>query len=299
MATAAETSGLRPSPRFRVRNALASPREPGARDTPASRPTLENGAQALRVVASAAMSDRGRCRERNEDRLLDTAPLFAVADGVGGADAGHIAAQLAIDALARGDRVAVDPGVLLRAGFYTADADIRRAAAADSRHGMATTLTAALLAADKLTVCHAGDSRAYLLRAGRLHQLTRDHSLVGELLRRGVLDSDQAARHPMRAVITRCLGGGERLDPDLYTVEARPADIFLLCSDGLTDAVDELQVTTILRTSGDLRTAARQLVAAANQSGGRDNVTVVLFRLGATGKAGSSHSPLRPLRLVS
>lgn len=277
MTTAVETSVLRPEPRARAGGPIA---------------------QALRVVASAAMSDRGCRRENNEDRCLATPPLFAVADGVGGAKAGDVAAQLAIEALARGDRVAVDPGVLLRAGFATANADIRRAAAADACQGMATTLTAALLVADKVTVCHVGDSRAYLLRAGRLHQLTRDHSLVGEMLRRGVLDSEQAARHPMRAVITRCLGGGERPNPEVYSVEARPADVLLLCSDGLTDGLGERRVETILRSGGDLWAAARQLVAGANESGGRDNVTVVLFRLGGTPCVRSSRSHPRTLRLL-
>jgi protein phosphatase len=145
---------------------------------------------------------------------------------------------------------------------------------------MGTTLTAALVHGDEISFGHVGDSRAYVFREGKLKQITNDHSLVEELRRQGKLTRDQAAEHPQRSVITRALGPEPQVDVDTMTFSARPGDLFLLCSDGLTTMLSDDDVLTILtRWSGDLEAAGRKLVKAANERGGRDNITVVLFRL--------------------
>jgi serine/threonine protein phosphatase PrpC len=212
-----------------------------ARVATSSRGTRPDGTprgRDLGVVASAASSDRGWCRLEQEDRCLITPPLFAIADGVGGGQAGEVAAQIALGALGRGDTVAIDPAALLRAGCATADADIRRVAGALPAYaGMSTTLTAALVGPAGVTLCNIGDTRAYVFRAGVLHQLTRDHSFVAELVRRGALSAEKAEAHPLRSLITRCLGGAIDERPDLYSVRPHPGDVYLLCSDGLSGQV--------------------------------------------------------------
>jgi protein phosphatase len=144
---------------------------------------------------------------------------------------------------------------------------------------MGTTLTAALIDGDEVSFGHVGDSRAYLFRDGELTQLTNDHSLVEELRRQGKLTSDQAAEHPQRSVITRALGPEPAVAVDTMTVQARDGDVFLLCSDGLTTMLGDADITTMLARERDLDIAARRLIRAANDRGGRDNITVVLFRL--------------------
>ena len=144
---------------------------------------------------------------------------------------------------------------------------------------MGTTLTAALLHGDEISFGHVGDSRAYVFREGKLKQITNDHSLVEELRRQGKLTRDQAAEHPQRSVITRALGPEPNVDVDTMTFSARPGDVFLLCSDGLTTMLEDEDVAAILARESDLHKAARRLVRAANERGGRDNITVVLIRL--------------------
>jgi protein phosphatase len=147
--------------------------------------------------------------------------------------------------------------------------------------GMGTTLTSAWVAADRVTVAHAGDSRMYRLRAERLELITEDHSFVGQLVRDGRLSADEAARHPLRSMITRSLGRDPDVDYATEETVAQAGDVYLICSDGLTGMVSEDQAATILRDSDSLDDAALRLVRAANAAGGRDNITVVLFRLGA------------------
>ncbi len=144
---------------------------------------------------------------------------------------------------------------------------------------MGTTMTAALVSGDRIAVGHVGDSRAYRIRTGALEQLTNDHSLVADLVRSGRLSPEEAEGHPQRSVITRALGTDAAVAIDSFTVEGQDGDVFLLCSDGLTTMVDEQAVLRIVTEAPDLGAAARQLVAAANRSGGEDNVTVVLFAL--------------------
>jgi len=148
---------------------------------------------------------------------------------------------------------------------------------------MGTTVTAALVAGERITIGHVGDSRAYRIRGGTLEQLTDDHSLVADLVRGGRLSREEADLHPQRSVITRALGTDPEVDVDALTVDAEPGDVFLLCSDGLTSMVGDDEILRIVSTARALDDAAAQLVKAANRSGGEDNITVVLFRVDGDG----------------
>ncbi|KAA0265732.1 MAG: Stp1/IreP family PP2C-type Ser/Thr phosphatase, partial [Acidobacteria bacterium] len=240
----------------------------------------------LRIAEVAQLTDTGRQREANEDSYLARAPLFAVADGMGGAQAGEVASRMAVAAFERVDDPVAAPEELLRRTAEDANHEIFELAQGDSsRSGMGTTLTAALVHGDEISFGHVGDSRAYVFRDGRLRQITNDHSLVEELRRQGKLTRDQAADHPQRSVITRALGPEPAVDVDTLTFSARPGDVFLLCSDGLTTMLDDEDVAAVLDREEDLARAARRLVREANERGGRDNITVVLFRLEAAGEA--------------
>ena len=244
----------------------------------------------LRAVELVARTDTGRVRSHNEDRLLATAPLLAVADGMGGAQAGEVAAQAAVDALER-----VDPGAgpdALEAAIREANSAIRAMAAVDpGRAGMGTTLTAALIAPDgEVELFHVGDSRAYLLRSGRLSQLTRDHSVVAELIDRGTLTPEEAESHPQRNVITRALGAESEVAVDHTRERLTAGDVLVLCTDGLSGIVSEERIESVVAQSPSLEAAAGALVDDANAAGGIDNVTVVLARLGEDGAAADGAS---------
>jgi protein phosphatase len=237
----------------------------------------------VNVAESSGLTDPGRQRRRNEDAFVCEPPLFAVADGMGGAQAGELASRLAVSAL-RDYHAAdhLDPEERLRAVVREANRRVFERAAADTlAQGMGTTVTAALVEGSRVTVGHVGDSRAYLLRHGALSQLTDDHSLVADLVRSGRLSPQEAETHPQRAVITRALGVDQDVDVDAFTVRAAPGDVLLLCSDGLTTMVSDAEIGRIVRESASLDAAARTLVDAANRRGGEDNVTVVLLRLEA------------------
>jgi PPM family protein phosphatase len=233
------------------------------------------------TLRSGYLTHPGRKRRHNEDSYVHEPPLFAIADGMGGAKAGEIASGLAVDALREpheGDGDAEDRVVAL---IQEANRRVYQRATEDAEaSGMGTTMTAALVGHDFVTIGHVGDSRAYLVRDGELEQLTDDHSLVGELIRSGKLTPEEAEVHPQRSVITRALGTDPEVDVDIFFVETRPDDIFLLCSDGLTGMVSDRTILKILDDNrGDLQAAAKALVAAANRGGGEDNITVVLFAL--------------------
>ncbi len=236
----------------------------------------------MRVVDSAGLSDPGRVRRRNEDAFVCDPPLFAVADGMGGAQAGELASRITVAAFREAGSVeAADAGARLRAVIQEANRRIYARAAHDPDvAGMGTTVTAALLAGDLVAVGHVGDSRAYRIRGRALQQLTDDHSLVADLVRSGRLSPEEAELHPQRSVITRALGTDPAVDVDSFSVDASPGDVFLLCSDGLTTMVDEEAVLEIVSAQPDLASAARALVDAANREGGEDNVTVILFSVG-------------------
>ncbi len=249
----------------------------------------------LRVAEHFQRSDTGRQRKSNEDAYFARAPLFAVADGMGGAQAGEVASGAAIEVLQ--DGVPEGSGSLeerLAARVREANTRIHGLAQADEdRAGMGTTLSAVYVGERDLTVAHVGDSRVYLLRDGELDRLSRDHSLVDELVREGRLTPEEAEHHPQRSIITRALGPEGDVEVDTATHAARDGDVVLICSDGLTSMISEAQVAEVLTEGLDLEATGRTLIEAANAAGGRDNITVVLLRIEAVhrGGAGGASDP--------
>jgi protein phosphatase len=235
----------------------------------------------LRVEDQAFRTDTGRQRSENEDSLFVRAPIFVVADGMGGAQAGEVASKAAADAFDR-DLPEAPPERVLRETIEAANREIHELARSDaSRAGMGTTITAAIVNAqsEEVAIGHVGDSRAYRLRGGRLERLTRDHSLVEELRRKGQITDAEAEEHPQRSIITRALGPEPEVEVDVQTAPASPGDVFLLCSDGLTTMVDDERIAAVLGGAGSMRDAVRTLVDEANRAGGRDNITALAFRL--------------------
>ncbi len=250
---------------------------------------------ALRIIEQAGRTDVGRQRSANEDSLVVDPPLFAVADGMGGAKAGEVASAVAAEAV----EGATDSGEPVEAQLANIVRQANRriydlAVADESRRGMGTTLTLAKVHGDEVSLAHVGDSRAYRLRGGELEQLTRDHSLVAELERSGQITAEAAEHHPQRSIITRALGPEPDVEVDTYTLAGRPDDLFLICSDGLTSMISDGEVASILRSAGSLEEASDELVRAANQSGGKDNITVILFRLGDGEAADEVRAPVAP-----
>ena len=250
---------------------------------------------ALRIIEQAGRTDVGRQRSANEDSLVVRPPLFAVADGMGGAKAGEVASAVAVEAV-EAAKESGEPAEAQLAGIVReANRRIYDLAVADeSRRGMGTTLTLAKLHGDEVSLAHVGDSRAYRMRGGELEQLTRDHSLVAELERSGQITPEAAEHHPQRSIITRALGPEPDVEVDTYTLTGREGDLFLICSDGLTSMISDDEVGSILRSAGSLDEAADALVRAANQSGGKDNITEILFRLGE-GERSDGDTAVRPV----
>ncbi len=235
----------------------------------------------MRLGRTAALSHAGRKRRQNEDAYVLEPPLFAVADGMGGARAGEIASGLAAAALQESDGNGASGEARVAALIEEANRRVFRRAAEDREvSGMGTTMTVALVEEDRVTIGHVGDSRAYLIRSGQLEQLTDDHSLVAELVRSGKLTPEEAETHPQRAVITRAVGTEPDVDVDTFSVQGAAGDLFMICSDGLTDMVDEATILdAVEQNRADLPAAAKALVNAANRVGGEDNITVVFFEL--------------------
>jgi serine/threonine protein phosphatase PrpC len=235
------------------------------------------------IRAAAAHTDPGRKRRRNEDNYVCAPPLFAVTDGMGGAQAGELASALAAEALREGAARGFGDA---RAEELVQEANRRvfeRASSDASASGMGTTATVALVdeRSGRVIFGHVGDSRAYLIRDGSLEQLTDDHSLVAELVRSGRLSPKEAETHPQRSVITRVLGTDQNVDVDTFAIDGRPGDVFLICSDGLSTMVGDATILDVAeRFRGDLDEAVRALLAEANRGGGEDNITVVMFELG-------------------
>jgi serine/threonine protein phosphatase PrpC len=230
-----------------------------------------------------ASTDLGRMRSNNEDSYLSQAPVAAVADGMGGHNAGEVASAIAIEELAalRGkgpwssDTTATDD---LKHAIVRANRRIREMAASDRKlNGMGTTLVALVEDGDSVHLANVGDSRAYLLRSGELSQVTVDHTLVQELIDEGRLSPQDAERHPQRSVITRALGINPEVEIDLFTYKLQPGDRLLLCSDGLSDAVEPNQIRNVLLRVRGSQQAAERLVAMANEGGGPDNITAIVI----------------------
>jgi protein phosphatase len=251
----------------------------------------------MKLGQSAAVTDPGRRRRHNEDSYVCKPPLFAVADGIGGAQAGELASSLAAAAVrddssdGHGDgRQRVD-GLIQEANRRV----YQRQSEDASLSGMGTTMTVAFVDEGRVWIGHVGDSRAYIVRDGALEQLTEDHSLVAELVRSGRLSPEEADTHPQRSVVTRALGTDPDVDVDTFSVDARPGDLFMLCSDGLTSMVSDDGILEEIRKHQDnVRAAAKALVRAANKGGGEDNITVVFFEIQGDEDAGERTVTLPP-----
>jgi protein phosphatase len=234
-------------------------------------------------LRTAALTDTGRRRRHNEDSYVCDPPLFAIADGMGGAQAGEIASHLAAVSLQQAEKGSPSGEEAVQQLIQDANRSVYERARSDaSTSGMGTTMTVALVEDDVVRFGHVGDSRAYLVRDHELQQLTEDHSLVGELVRSGRLSPEEADAHPHRSVITRVLGTDPEVDVDSFSVPTKPGDIYLLCSDGLSSMVDDHRILALLEEHGsDVTASARALVAEANANGGEDNITVILFQVAA------------------
>ena len=243
---------------------------------------------------STGLSHPGRKRRRNEDAWVCHPPLFAVADGMGGARGGEIASRVAATAL--GESVDGSGEARVVALIQEANRQVYGRAREDSEAaGMGTTITVALFENGIVSIGHVGDSRAYLIRDSSVDQLTEDHSLVAELVRTGRLSPEEAESHPQRSVITRALGTDPDVDVDSFSVEAKPGDVFLICSDGLTAMVDDDTILDVIeRDRGDLDGTAKELVNAANRNGGEDNITVVFFEVVEEGTQAPSETKPMP-----
>lgn len=235
----------------------------------------------LRVAQHAERTDVGMQRQANEDNFIARSPLFVVADGMGGAQAGEVASQTAVEVFKHGLPDGV-PEATLQQMIGVANRNIHDQAHADSSlSGMGTTITAAFVNSEReeVVVGHVGDSRAYRLRNGILQRLTRDHSLVEEMRRRGQITEEQAEDHPQRSIITRALGPEPEVEVDIQAVPAEPGDIFLLCSDGLTTMLNDERIRELVNGATSLEAAVKTLVDEANRAGGRDNITVSIFQV--------------------
>ena len=248
------------------------------------------------VGAYAVASDTGRRRRRNEDNYVVAPPLFAVADGMGGAQAGEVASQLAASAVEGGDSDGLQGVDRIDALIQEANRRIFDRASTDpTASGMGTTMTVALVEEMTVAIGHVGDSRAYLVRGEQMEQLTEDHSLVNELLKSGRLSEEEAQIHPQRSVITRAVGTDPDVDVDGFTIEAEDGDVFLICSDGLSDMVADEEILEVVHGHrDDLDKAVKALVAAANRGGGEDNITAVAFRISAEAPSGVEDTVAMP-----
>lgn len=224
-------------------------------------------------------TDVGCVRDHNEDSLVVAPPLYVVCDGMGGHAAGEVASEIAVDVIAQRTPEHADAAALGQAVEEANLAIIRAAREGVGRAGMGCTCTAAMLEKERLVIAQVGDSRAYLLHQGRLQQLTRDHSLVADLIEAGQITEAEARVHPQRSVITRALGSDPRTQPDLFEINVEAGDRLLLCSDGLSTMLEDPQIEKILASHDDPQRCAAQLVNEANGLGGYDNVTVIVVEV--------------------
>ncbi len=230
-------------------------------------------------------TDTGCVRDHNEDSLLVEAPLFAIADGMGGHSAGEVASEIAISTLADIAPRTTDSAALSRAVCAANLAIIEGARIGIGREDMGCTLTAAILEGERLVIAQVGDSRAYLLHRGRLQPLTRDHSFMAMMIESGQLTPEEARYHPQRSMVTRSLGSDPDTQPDLYELNVEAGDRLLLCSDGLTTMLEDDEIATILKGVSDPQRCATTLVSEANRAGGYDNTTVIVTDVAGSGAA--------------
>lgn len=221
-------------------------------------------------------TDVGCVRDHNEDSLAVAPPLYVVCDGMGGHAAGEVASEIAVDVISQRAPEHADAAALGQAVEEANLAVIKAAREGVGRAGMGCTCTAAILEKERLVIAQVGDSRAYLLHQGKLQQLTRDHSLVADLIEAGQITEAEARVHPQRSVITRALGSDPRTQPDLFEINVEAGDSLLLCSDGLSTMLEDPEIEKILKNASDPQRCAAQLVNEANGLGGYDNVTVIV-----------------------
>ena len=231
----------------------------------------------------AALTDIGRVRTHNEDAVLAQPPLFVVADGLGGHEAGEVASSIAVETLRDHAPRRPDAKALARAVKAANREVIRSAREGFGKQGMGTTMTAAIVEGTRIALAHVGDSRAYLLHDGKLARVSEDHSMVADMIRRGQLTEAEARYHPNRSVITRALGTDPNMLADTYELDASPGDRLLLCSDGLTGMLEDGLIAEILTENRTPDQAARVLVDTANDAGGHDNVSVVIIDIEGPG----------------
>ena len=224
-------------------------------------------------------TDVGRRREVNEDSFLVHEPLFVVADGMGGHVAGDIASSTAVDTIKEesASANAQDMNTLAQLVLGANSRIWEKAQSDPTLRGMGTTCTLMMLDSSTAHIAHVGDSRAYLLREGKLTQVTEDHTLVGRMVKEGRLSEGEAEKHPQRSIVTRALGVDSEVEVDLMTVDLQEGDRILICSDGLSSMIDSDTIASILREESDPQGAAERLVDAANEAGGEDNITVVII----------------------
>lgn len=238
--------------------------------------TNSNKNTAGQDISFGSRTDIGYVRDHNEDSLIIIPPLFAVADGMGGHEAGEIASEITVNTLAE-----LAPSHLdaegLTAAVEAANYNVMKAPRQGiGRDGMGTTLTAAMLEGERLLIAQVGDSRAYLLHKGHLQQITRDHSLMADLIEAGQITPEEARVHPNRSVITRAIGSDIHMRPDIYELNVDAGDRILLCSDGLSSMISNNAIESIMRRQSDAQHCADELVTAALENSGADNVTVVV-----------------------
>jgi len=252
-----------------------------------------------RRASYAGLSDTGRVRTHNEDTVLLSPPVFAVADGLGGHHAGEIASLVAIETLAEHAPSRLDAKALGRAVRAANRAVLQAAADGQGHSSMGTTLTAAMVDGTSIVVAHVGDSRAYLFHANRLEQITNDHSMIADMLRQGSITVEESRVHPNRSIITRALGSDPNMRTDIYEVDAEPGDRLLLCTDGLTGMLSDAKIADALSAYGDADSAARALIDAANAAGGHDNISVVIVDINDDNAAPSAASEARTRGIAS
>jgi serine/threonine protein phosphatase PrpC len=234
--------------------------------------------------SAAALTDRGRKRPSNEDAFGYSVEdgVYVVCDGMGGAAAGEVASSIAVDEVLRIFHERNGSAVLPRDAEEAIDvaneAIYSRARRNYKLNGMGTTLVAAVVRNQHIWILNIGDSRCYRLRAGRMEQVTLDHSLVEEQVRLGKMTRSEAARSPLRNMITRALGTQGRVTPDCFDFDAEPGDLFLLCSDGLTRELPDRTIELLISASMPLADRCTRLIEAAKKAGGHDNITCVLVQ---------------------
>ncbi|MGA7991651.1 MAG: Stp1/IreP family PP2C-type Ser/Thr phosphatase [Thermoanaerobaculia bacterium] len=268
------------------------------------------------LVSAFGLTDVGRKRRHNEDAYLidEERGLFVVADGMGGHAAGEVASRITVESIqeyiaATGEeaesswpfgfnsRVSLEGNRLTTAVEKANDKVMRAVQNRPELKGMGTTVVAALFDADRATLVHVGDSRAYLFRDGELRRLTDDHSWVQEQVNAGILSEDEAKSHPLKNVVTRALGGAAHVSVDLIEVPVRTGDRYLLCSDGLTGMLADEEIFEHFKPGGSLESTARALVEVANVRGGVDNITAILVEVKDTGPGrAETRAEARPAR---